>query len=139
MRGRWYACHSYKDGTGRKAPVRRLYLHQAILGKQTGMDIDHEDGNGLNNRRSNLRHATKRQNQQNQKRAYGVSRFKGVYKGKQPGSWKAHLRVNGKMTHIGTFYDEVEAAKAYDESARFHFGEFAGCNFHLDGELAMAA
>jgi hypothetical protein len=130
MHGRWYAVHSFGD----RRSSRKLYLHEAILGKCAGQDIDHEDGDGLNNRRQNLRRATKRQNQQNRHHVTGVSRFKGVYAGRQPGSWKSHIRIEGKMTHLGTFYDEEAAARAYDAAARKNFGQFARCNFPIDKE-----
>ena len=81
--------------------------------------MDHENGNGLDNRRENLRLATHSQNQRNRRR----TRDK-VYKG---------TRRNGKkwVAHIvlGTFASEEEAARAYDHAATLLYGEFARLNF----------
>jgi hypothetical protein len=130
MGGRWYAVNSFRDDSGLS---RRLYLHQAILGIVSGKHIDHKNGDGLDNRKENLRHCNARENQQNRHVRCGKSRFKGVYASRYPGHWVAHVRIEGKMTHLGTFLSEEDAARAYDAAARKHFGEFAACNF-ADGD-----
>lgn len=117
-----YAVHYYMDG----AKERRLHLHRFILNVDTF--VDHRNGDGLDNRRSNLRQATHAQNSANQKvRDGAASRFKGVtpwLKG-----WRARIGVNYKTHHIGCFKTEEEAARAYDEAAIAAFGEFARLNF----------
>lgn len=111
----------------------RLSMHQLILGVRDGKEIDHRDRNGLNNCRSNLRHATHAQNCQNRaKRCDSSSRFKGVSRGYK-GQWNASISatVSGKQVrmHLGCFPDDVSAALAWDRAARDLHGEFARLNF----------
>lgn len=112
-------------------------MHRLILGLAPGQVGDHRNGNGLDNRRENLRMATYSQNNQNarpsSKKASpfkGVSircnRFGGRYKARP---WAAEIHVDGRKIGLGSFPDEVSAAKAYDVAAREHFGEFAKLNF----------
>jgi len=92
--------------------------------------VDHIDHDGLNNQRSNLRRATRSQNNHNQRPRYGgTSQYKGVSLYKQRGKWFALLRIDGRLIYLGLFDDEVEAALAYDRHARIEFGEFAYLNF----------
>lgn len=89
-------------------------------------EIDHKNGNGLDNRRENLRIATRSQNAANRFKRGGSSKFKGVcIAGKR---WKAGIRQDGKSYHLGTFDTEEEAALAYNASATIRFGEFARLN-----------
>jgi len=93
--------------------------------------VDHEDHNGLNCQRYNLRVATNAQNNMNQKkRSDGLSsKFKGVCWHKRYVKFQADIRLNGKSKFLGMFVSELDAALAYDAAAREHFGEFALCNF----------
>ncbi len=95
------------------------------------IEIDHRNGDTLDNRRKNLRVVTKNQNQQNRHHVEGRSRFKGV--GWCQYSWRAYIKVNQKFIHIGMFPTEEDAARAYDVVAREHFGEFACTNADLYG------
>lgn len=93
--------------------------------------VDHEDHNGLNCQRENLRVCTNAQNvanQRKQKRGKS-SQFKGVYCKKRDGKWYAQIEANGEHKFLGSFADELDAAFAYDVAARQNFGEFALCNF----------
>ena len=115
---------------------RVILMHREILGLKPGdPDVDHRDGNGLNNQKKNLRIATKSQNAMNQQKTRGTSRFKGVYWHKPSKKWRARICVNGEQKQLGHFMDEEEAARAYDEKAREIFGEFAKTNFggEVDG------
>lgn len=105
-------------------PKRRMVrLHRIIMGEPDGLEIDHIDGDGLNNRRSNLRVATSSQNKHNM-RAHTDSRsgFKGVTWTR--GKWLAQIGLNGKNRGIG-YFDTPEAAHAAycAASAKLH-GEF---------------
>ena len=114
---------AYVRGSGRANP-RFVLMHQLITGKR---HQDHVNGDGLDNTRDNLRDASRSQNGANQNSRGGSSRFKGVHWAKP--SWIARITVNGRGIHLGSFSDEVEAAKAYDLAAREMFGEFARLNF----------
>lgn len=113
-----------RPGDGRRE--KAIFLHVLLMG-QTG--IDHIDGNGLNNRRSNLRPATNSQNKANTGKYLGTSGFKGVYPNRRTGRWNAQIRVDGHLRNLGTFDDPVEGARAYDAAALEAFGEFARLNF----------
>ena len=101
------------------------FLHRRLL---SGVGkVDHKDGNGLNNCRANLRPATQSQNQANcRKKKLSKSGFKGVHPCRD--KWQAHIKVNGKLRHIGTYTSPEEAARAYNVAALHAFGEFASPN-----------
>jgi hypothetical protein len=115
-------------------------MHRLILGvTDSSIEIDHRDGNGLNNTRHNLRIATSQQNAFNRKkRSDGkLSQYKGVSKRSETNRrpWYAFICIDGKQKIIGAFDSELEAARAYDASAALHFGAFARLNFP-SGSLA---
>ncbi len=115
----------------RKVPHNGSYktvrLHQQIMG---GNGFDHEDGDGLNNQRYNLRPANKTQNKANSAKQGGTaSVYKGVHRDRN--KWRAQITA-GVRIHLGCFDLEIDAAKAYDTAAIQHFGEFAKLNFPLD-------
>jgi AP2 domain len=92
--------------------------------------VDHIDGDTFNNQRHNLRTATTQQNRANSKKvAKAASRFKGVFLSNNGKKWRAHIKFEGKQTHLGTFDSEEDAAKAYDRAAKDLFGEYARTNF----------
>lgn len=100
-------------------------MHCVLMGEPSAFETDHRDGNGLNNRRFNLRVATVQQNTCNQRtRADNTSGFKGVHWHKQKGKWHAQIAAHGKRRSLG-LHDTPEAAHAAyaKASARLH-GEF---------------
>lgn len=104
-------------------------MHHYIMGKIKGLEIDHINGNGLDNQKKNLRHCTHAENSRNSRSYTGNSCYKGVSWKVRSETWIAQIKVNGKLIHLGTFSDEKKAALSYDKAARKHFGEFARCNF----------
>jgi hypothetical protein len=106
-------------------------LHKAVL---FAKKVDHENGNGLDCRRNNLRAATHADNMRNAKRkSSNRTGYKGVkYRAKYRKRWIAKIMVNRKDIHIGAFLTALEAARAYDEAAKKHFGPFARTNFSTD-------
>ena len=102
-----------------------VYLHRQILGAPAGLHVDHIDGNGLNNCRSNLRLATPAQNQHNgRKRIDNSSGAKGVSQLRQSGRWRAYIFVGGKQKSLGHFDTKAEAAEAYANACRQFYGDF---------------
>ena len=116
-----------------KSKFKRISMHRQIMGfpKST---VDHEDGDGLNNQRYNLRPATQQQQAFNQHRRNG-KKYKGVspaglihHKWKPSKPFRVRIRVNGKLITLGWTYTEEEGAKLYNEAAKKYFGEFASLN-----------
>lgn len=108
------------------------YLHREIMGvTDPKKDIDHINMNTLDNRKSNLRFATPGQNAINRpKQKNNTSGYKGVFVRKEYKhiKYRAAIRVNQKLIHIGQFNTVEEAALAYNKVAIKYFGEFAYLN-----------
>jgi len=108
-----------------------VWMHREIIKPANGMFVDHINHNGVDNRKSNLRAATRNQNMWNRRK--GTTKTRSKYKGlslhnrKKP--WSVRIKVNGESKFLGFFENEVEAAKAYDRAARKFHGEFAALNF----------
>jgi hypothetical protein len=113
-RYKWFAI----KGTSNFYAVRSengnmVQMHHDILGKpDAGYVTDHEDGNGLNNRRYNISHVTKRQNCLNRHHLKS-SRYPGVYYNKERDRWNVQIYANGKKNYVGKFKTEDEAAMGY--------------------------
>ena len=106
-----------------------ISMHRLLMKAKAGELIDHVNGNGLDNRKSNLRRCSAAQNQANrkQKEQLGTSsKYRGVYWYKRDQNWIARIRVNGTRYVIGHFNSEVEAGEAYQQELVKQFGEFAG-------------
>lgn len=143
-----YSWHVMKSG-GRKSGHRIIYyavttirgrqitMHGLIMGAYANIEYDHWNGNGLDNRRCNLRLATHSENIGNLRKTSGCSsRYKGVtwyHWGRKDGCWLAQI---GGKPHVclGYFDNERVAARAYDKAARKRFGKFASLNFPKRGE-----
>ena len=127
---KWYAHQPLRGGTCyacRSSKGRVLWMHREIMKPPEGLVVDHIDGNGLNDRRCNLRICTQLQNSQNNQRACGKSRFRGVFpRGEK---WEAHVQHDGEPFYLGLFDDEIDAARARDRKAIELAGEFAYLNF----------
>lgn len=105
-------------------------VHRMILNPPDYMQVDHIDHNGLNNRRHNLRLATRSENAKNQRlqNQDKSSKFKGVTWRASRNKWIAQIGLSGIRTHLGLFVKEIDAAIAYNRAATKHFGEFALLN-----------
>lgn len=126
----WYAACGARVKAGRSGQ-RLKRLHQVILGERAGFQIDHVNGNGLDNRRSNLRWATVSEQMANRRFTKPhSSRFRGVWWDKATKRWAGQIGHNKKNIHLGKFSEEEDAARAYDAMARKLFGEFAVVNFN---------
>lgn len=129
---RWSA-HRHKTGTWyaeRTVKGKVILMHRFILNPPDGMLVDHKDRDGLNNQRSNIRIATKSQNNANRRASVNsqTSNFLGVAFEKDRQKWTARIRKNGVGYRLGAFDTEHEAAKAYNEGALKLHGEFANLN-----------
>lgn len=115
-----YARRKSRDGI--------IYMHRQILDAPAGTDVDHINGDKLDNRRSNLRLVTRTQNLYNMAPRSGTSRFKGVSWHAQRNKWAVYIQVDRKSIYLGLFTDEIEAARAYNRAALEYIGEYARLN-----------
>jgi hypothetical protein len=130
---KWCSC------SGRAARPRRikgepkfLIMSRVIMDAPKGMEVDHRDGNPLNNQRHNLRVCTPAENQHNQKKQsrQTSSQYKGVHWHKASKRWMARIKKDKKKHYLGCFEVEEDAARVYDKAARTLFGKFARLNFY---------
>jgi hypothetical protein len=124
----WYFSSGYAV---REQDGKRIYMHRVILGLPPGRhpEVDHRNFDTLDNRRQNLRVATRAQ-QMGHRREFreGTSRFRGVRWDVARQKWRAEIIVNYRYRFLGRFDDEIEAARAYDRAALEAWGEFATIN-----------
>jgi len=117
----WYAVAKI-DG-------KMVKMHHIIMGRHDE-DFDHKDGDGLNNRKINLRPCTSAQNGWNRRKIKKKSsKFKGVHYCRRDKCFRSYIVFHGKKIFAGCFKDETEAAKSYDKKARELYGEFCRTNF----------
>lgn len=132
----WYAS-TMRNG-------KTLYMHRLLMGEPVGKQVDHKDGDGLNNQRGNLRLATPSQNVRNGRKRTKRGKIHSQYKGvswhttkktladgtaKIYGRWRAEIELPGRVRKIKYAKTEEEAARIHDALAKEHFGEFALLNF----------
>lgn len=115
----------YKGTRNGKKLYENQAMHRLLVDIPDGMQIDHINGDKLDNRQANLRQCTNQQNGCNRgKTAKNTSGFKGVSPCEY-GRWQAGIRVNGKRLHLGHFLKKEDAAEAYKAAAIKLHGEFA--------------
>jgi len=126
---KWHLSNGYAVRNSGKWPKQKhIFMHRDIVNTPNGMDTDHKDMNRLNKQRDNLRVCTRAENRHNQ----GIpknsnNKYKGIcWTGT---GWKAQIKVNGKKIHLSVHKNKEDAARAYDQAATKHFGEFAKTNF----------
>ena len=132
----WLSKHKWtllKRGTTeyacRREKGRHIPMHREIMKTPDDMVVDHVNGNGLNNRKCNMRNCTKAQNSYNSRPRGGRSQYVGVTYRKRSGKYEAVIGFRGEKIHVGEFDSAVEAAQARDRKARELQGEFAYLNF----------
>jgi len=116
-----YACRGYRSG----GKQHKVYLHRYIMNPPSGMEIDHINGNGLDNRKDNLRVCLGVENRRNK----GLSKknttgYKGIYYNTGVSRWYAQIKVNNKKISLGGSDTKQEAAEKYNRAAKLYFGEF---------------
>jgi hypothetical protein len=120
--------YGFKAGT--KAGGKKLWMHNFIMQPGPGLEVDHINGNPLDNRRENLRVVTHAENCRNRgkRRGPSSSRYLGVYFTKRDKCWRASIGTNGARIHLGDFHLEEDAAMAYNEAAFLWWGPDAKQN-----------
>ncbi len=125
----FYAVRRARGPKGSK--LATIYMHRELIDVGDGLLIDHVNQDSMDNRRANLRGATRAQNIRNRKKfsTSSVSKYKGIYRYKDKKRWIARIMFERKRIHLGIFRNEIDAAKAYDRAAIKYHGEFASLNF----------
>jgi hypothetical protein len=132
-RGRtWYARRTVESEGLQKTD----FMHRAILAHHghdlTVGEVDHINGDGLDNRKSNLQVISHAENiRKSRTQSNNTSGFRGVSWHKRDQVWSAFIEVNNVRKYLGSFKSKINAALAYDEAARKYFGEFAKLNLPL--------
>jgi hypothetical protein len=124
---------------------KTIYMHREIMSeeiarqnsimpitgksKRSPIVVDHKNRDGLDNRKSNLRLATRSQNNYNRRKKKGSSKYRGVCYCKRRKEWRGYITYNKIYKSLGYFKTEEGAARAYDEAAKIYHGEFAMLNF----------
>jgi len=133
---KWYALESSGLVYARRDVNKKaVYLHQVILSRILGRALldsdipDHENRNGLDNTRKNIRLATQSNNMANQTlRKTSGTGYKGVHYDKRMNKFTASIKIKGKQKHLGTHDTAELAALAYNKAAIAEFGQFAHVN-----------
>jgi hypothetical protein len=126
-RGRcWYATRKIRiDGK-----LIQQHLHRLLLDAQPGEDVDHINGDGLDNQRNNIRLCTRSQNVANSGlRSTNTSGYKGVSWYSRYNKWMASIAINHKHITLGYFNNPQDAARVYDNAAQKYYSAFAKTNF----------
>ena len=101
-----------------------LLMHRLVTQAPKGVEVDHINGNVLDNRKANLRLCSRSQNCSH-RRSFG--KLKGLYWSKN--AWQAQIKNDKQHVYLGRYKDKIEAARAYDKAALELFGSFANINF----------
>lgn len=128
-----YICRTQRDD---QKKVRAIYLHRFLMKPRPDQQVDHKDGDSLDNTRANLRVCTRAQNLANRQRPRSRSGFIGVTAHGR--TYRAAMGSGAARRYLGSFEDPIDAARAYDaEAVRVH-GEFAQLNFPRAIEQALS-
>jgi hypothetical protein len=122
---KWCADSIYAS-TRDPATKKKISMHRFLMGDTKGKQVDHIDGDGLNNQRKNLRLVTASQNQQNRGKPKNNSTgFKGVYFQKTSKKWYAQIQINKKHIHLGIFDSKENAHNAYCKASTIYHKIYA--------------
>lgn len=130
MLHKWFCSGGYAARKIRKGlKITEEKMHRVIVDALDGVEVDHVNGDKLDNRRGNLRVCTHEQNMANRrKHRNNTSGYTGVVWLKDQRCWRAEIKVGGRKRYLGRFDNAEDAAKAYDAAALQLKGEFARIN-----------
>ena len=128
---KWYynkRGYAVGDILGGRRGSGKILMHRLILLAPNTATVDHKNHDTLDNRRRNLRLATRTQQNANRARTHGASRYKGVHRRWDGLKWVAQIGNGDHRSTLGSFEAEEDAARCYNAVARHVFGEFANYN-----------
>jgi len=130
----WYAMRNRNSfyalrKVGPSCARRKIWMHRVIVNAKEDSQVDHINGDGLDNRRANLRQCTNQENGWNRHNTWGTSQYLGVSWDSSRKRWAATVTKSGKTKRIGLFDNEEDAAHARDVAAKELIGPFARLNF----------
>lgn len=125
-----FVCYAVRMENGTDCKRIKILMHRVVFNAQQGQKIDHENRNGLDNRKKNLRISSSSQNAYNAKKHVDAvtSIYKGVYFVTGRNKWRADIVYDKKRLFLGYFNSEIDAAKAYNEASIKHHGDFSRIN-----------
>lgn len=128
----WHAAQRDRTIYAASMGIRRFgyYMHRLIAGAKPGEHVDHRNGEGLDNRRANLRICTNAENRRNMRKTRGVSRFKGVARCRTNTGrpWHAYIWMHNRKINLGNYPTEIDAARAYNAASIELHGAFSRIN-----------
>ena len=126
----WYYSHGYATRMSKEPNRKIIHMHRVIKNTPPGMETDHINNNGLDNRKCNLRICTRIENIHNSKiRKDNTSGYRGVTFHKATNKWMSRVQNLKNRIILGYFDTAKEAALEYDKKAKEFHGEFAKLNF----------
>lgn len=132
---RWHQIGDYPSTWGKKLEPSYnracVPIHEFLLrSNDPDIEVDHVNQNPFDNRKSNLRLASRMENAANRRKSKNqLGDYKGITLDKRSNRWKARIKVNGREKSLGLFDNPKDAAMLYDFAAKRFFGEFAFLNF----------
>jgi hypothetical protein len=122
--------YGYAERTQRiRGRQTHIKLHRLLANAKKGEQVDHINGDSLDNRRENLRLCSQSQNNANRKiLTTNKSGYRGVSWSNHAKKWRTVFKVNSEQRHLGYFDNIRDAAKAYNLEAKKYFGDFANLN-----------
>lgn len=124
-----YTADGYAARRDKAQNWKYVYMHRVITNPIEKLEVDHINGDKLDNRRSNLRTCSKSQNGANKtKQSNNTSGYKGVTWNRRDKLWLARININRKSFHLGVYIDKNDAARAYNRAAVEYHGKFAKLN-----------
>ena len=120
-KSRWYAITNVLKDNIKTLGKTQIRMHQMIMERPM---IDHINGDGLDNRKVNLRACTHQENNMNRSKGSGSSKFKGVYWDSDRNKWVAQIKKNRKGFYLGSFIKEEDAYKRRKNASELMFGDF---------------
>lgn len=142
---KWYVSNrgrTYYAIRGQWSPTLKkrltIAMHREIIDLPDDLYVDHINHHGWDNRKANLRPATAAENARYARypKINTTSKYRGVWYNKKKKRWRAAININSTRKIIGSFRNEIDAAKAYDKAAKLYYGEFAILNFPNESSLS---